>query len=480
MSGIKLTKYASGGIRELFAISWPMMLSAAAAYLMVTIDRIILSRYSTEAFNSCFGSIQWYWAFLCTALEFALIAEVFVGQYNGAQRYKEIGPVVWQIIWFSLSLFVLFIPLIFVLIPYLLGNNIARLGVPYLKIVSLFIPIDTIGYGALAGFFIGRGKTKIVSIATIMSGVLNAVLDIILIFGCRVNAAGNLEIMSGQEIILPGCHLLNMAGYEIVPEYGVIGAAVGTVVSQTVLTLSLFLIFLKKSNRESYGTGKLAFNFPLLRECLKIGSSSALNRFVSSFFWAVITQVVAQYVTPDEFHGYGISNSIYMIFFFIIEGMSAGTRTICSNALGARSFEIVPRNMKSWISLSGICIIFVLLGMLVYPDNIIRAFLQDTGSGDTYFIARNMLLWVWLVFALDLGVTNLMSTLLASGDTKFTMYVNTLSFLCCAVVPAYIGIVYLHYDSIIIWQFLLLDSILRTIIFSYRYCSGCWMKSKLI
>ncbi|MDR0590817.1 MAG: MATE family efflux transporter [Puniceicoccales bacterium] len=479
MNDVKLTKYAPGGIGELCALSWPIMLSSAAGYMMLIIDRIILSRYSTEAFNSCFGAMQCYWMFAGTALEFALIAEVFVGQYNGARRYREIGPVIWQMIWFCLSLFVLFVPLVIWVIPHLMASNVARLGVPYLRIISLFVPIHIIGYGVLGAFFVGRGQTKIISVLTIFSGLLNIFLDFIFVFGCRVTEEGYIGIVPGYDLSFLG-RFPRAAGWEVVRERGVVGAATATVISEIVFTVVLLIIFLKKSNRNRYATGRLGFEKNLLKKCLSKGSPPALNRFINSFFWAATTQVIAQHVTAEEFQGYGISHSIYMIFFFIIEGIAAGTRTVCSNALGARAFEIVPRNIRSWGALSMVCIFFVSLGMLIYPDALIRAFVREAGDGVVYGIAKNMLIWAWLVFSLDFSVNNLLSMLLASGDTKFTMYVNTCVFFCCVILPVYVGIIYFGYGSVIVWQFLVLDSIIRMIFFICRYRAGYWRVGRLI
>ncbi|MDR1303181.1 MAG: MATE family efflux transporter [Puniceicoccales bacterium] len=479
MSDVKLTKYTPGGIGELCALSWPIMLSAAAGYMMLVIDRIILSRYSTEAFNSCFGAIQSYWMFAGTVLEFSLIAEVFVGQYNGARRYREIGPVIWQMIWFCLSLFVLFIPLAIWVIPHLVASNIARLGVPYLRIISLFVPIHVIGYGVLSAFFVGRGQTKIISVLTILSGCLNAFLDFIFVFGCRVTEEGYIGIVPGYDLSFLG-RFPWAAGWEIVGEHGVIGAAAATVIAETAFTAVLLILFLKKSNRSRYATDRLKFDENLLKKCLSKGSPQALNRFINSFFWATTTQIIAQHVTADEFQGYGISHSIYMIFFFIIEGMAAGTRTVCSNALGARTFEIIPRNMRSWVTLSAACIFLVSLGMLIYPDALIGAFIRKAGSGEVYKFAKEMLIWAWLTFSLDFGANNLLSTLLAAGDTKFTMYVNTCVFFCCVVLPVQLGIIYFGYGSVIVWQFLLLDLMIRMIFFIYRYRTGRWRLGQLI
>jgi MATE family multidrug resistance protein len=456
MNNIKLTKHEPGSVKELFAISWPMMLSSAAGCLMVVIDRIILSRYSAEAFSACFGVIQWYWAFLCTALEFILIAEVFVGQYNGAQRYKEIGSIVWQMIWFCLGLLIIYIPLVQFVVPSLVADNIAAFGVPYLQIIVLFIPIHCIGCGALTAFFVGRGQTRIISIVAVISNVLNGILDYLFIFG------------------------LSVKGVQIIPEGGVIGAAIATIISQALPIFLLFTLFLGKRNQERYGTLKVAFEFDLLKNCLNVGSPMTLYRFINSIFWAGMTQVVVKHVAPEDFQGYGIVHSIYMVFFFVIEGMGAGIRTICSNAIGAKEFSLVGKNIRSWLKLGSIFMALTAMGMLMFPDLLIGIFLKGGKGDEAYWVADRMLIWAWGVFAFDYFVYNLMSVLMASGDTKYVMLVSTACFFLLAVLPVYVGIVYHNSESIIFWQFMLLDTIARLLLFIYRYRSGRWMRHKLV
>ncbi|MDR1591192.1 MAG: MATE family efflux transporter [Puniceicoccales bacterium] len=456
MNKIKLTKYEQGSVGELFAISWPMMLSSAAGCLMIFVDRLILSHYSMEAFNACFGAIQWYWAFLFTALEFTLIAEVFVGQYNGARRYQEIGSIVWQMIWFCLALLAIYIPLAQFLVPHLVADNIAKLGVPYLRIIVLFIPIHCIGCGALTAFFVGRGQTKVISGVVVIANVVNGILAYLFIFG------------------------VNIKGVQIIPEGGVIGAAVAMVIAQIFPMLLLFILFLRKENRERYGTGKITFKLNLLKNCLKVGSPTTLNRFLNSIFWAGMTQVIVKYVTPGDFQGYGIVHSLYMIFFFAVEGVGVGTRTICSNAIGAKEFFVVGKNIRSWVKLGGIFAGLAAIGMLVFPDLLIGMFLGNDKSNEAYWVADRMLVWAWGVFVFDYFLTSLMSVLLASGDTKYVMLVGSLCFFLLAVVPVYIGIVYFGSASILFWQLMLLDIVVRLFLFIHRYRSGRWMQNKLV
>src|SRR5437016_14456039 len=97
-----LTKYPAGSFRELCSLSLPLMLMVFSTYPMIFGDRLIVSMYSLEAMNAV-GMVSiiigvFYFGF--TSL--ALIAEVFVGQYNGSKQYEMIGPSVWQLAWMSL------------------------------------------------------------------------------------------------------------------------------------------------------------------------------------------------------------------------------------------------------------------------------------------------------------------------------------------------------------------------------------------
>ena len=106
-----LTKHPDGSFRELWAISYPLMLVGLSAHLMIFIDRLILAHYSTEAMNGVVSAWMVCGVFTISVVSVAAIAEVFVGRFNGEKNYQRIGEPVWQMIWFSLMSFAFFIPL---------------------------------------------------------------------------------------------------------------------------------------------------------------------------------------------------------------------------------------------------------------------------------------------------------------------------------------------------------------------------------
>lgn len=106
-----LTSHPEGSIRELWRISFPLMISTFASLLMIFTDRIFLARYSLEALNASVNAGTLAWAIVGGCGMVTAMSEVFVAQYNGAGKLREIGRPVWQMIWFAIFSLALFIPL---------------------------------------------------------------------------------------------------------------------------------------------------------------------------------------------------------------------------------------------------------------------------------------------------------------------------------------------------------------------------------
>lgn len=91
-----LNKYKAGSFMELFSVCLPLILTAASGSLLYFFDRVILARYSIDAMNA--SASGWM---ACAVLQIAILAvasitEVFVGQYNVANCYRDLGAPVWK------------------------------------------------------------------------------------------------------------------------------------------------------------------------------------------------------------------------------------------------------------------------------------------------------------------------------------------------------------------------------------------------
>lgn len=85
-----------GGVRELLRLALPLILSSSFMTLQVTIDRMLLSQYSSDAVAAAFPAILLYWTPFALLQNIANYATTFVAQYTGAGEPRRVGRVVWQ------------------------------------------------------------------------------------------------------------------------------------------------------------------------------------------------------------------------------------------------------------------------------------------------------------------------------------------------------------------------------------------------
>src|SRR5207248_9091386 len=92
-----------GGGRELLRLALPFILSNSIWTLEIALDRVLLSRSSTEAVGAAMASAMLFWTPICLLQNVAGYASTFVAQYTGAARPRRVGPAVWQALYFAVG-----------------------------------------------------------------------------------------------------------------------------------------------------------------------------------------------------------------------------------------------------------------------------------------------------------------------------------------------------------------------------------------
>ena len=100
--------------RSILQIAWPLIIANSFWNLQLTIDRVFLGNFSTEALGAAMAVMGLFWTPMALLQQTAAYVTTFVAQYYGAKRLDRIGPSVWQSIYVSIAgglLFLLLIPL---------------------------------------------------------------------------------------------------------------------------------------------------------------------------------------------------------------------------------------------------------------------------------------------------------------------------------------------------------------------------------
>lgn len=457
-----LTIHPEGSIRELWAISFPLMISTLATLSMIFVDRLFLSKYSLNALNAAAHAGTWAWAYIGGLGVITAMSEVFVSQFNGADIKDRIGVPVWQMIWFSLFSLCFFIPMALWVAPYIYaGSPYQPLEVEYFRILMLFGPAYA-WMTALCGFFIGRGQTKLLIWVAITANVINILLDWVLIFGIK----------------------------GVVPEMGIRGAGIATSVGYLFEGLFLFALFMRYENRKNFGTNRWQFNFPLFRRCLRVGFPQGLFYFLEimgfALFYQMMTKLSEVHITISS-----ICQSILILLSFFYDGLSRGVVAIAGNFIGGNRHFQIGKVLKSGLILQGIFSFALLLFFVFgFHKNIHILF---PGQWEEQAISWGLNLDFSLQEALSVclfcsflyitfeGIRWVLSGILtAAGDTLFLLIAGPLSVWLFLLLPVYLIVVQQSSTVEIAWILIVIYSILTCILYAGRLRKGKWKSIQLI
>jgi multidrug resistance protein, MATE family len=414
----ELTKYKRGSVKELWTLAYPMILAFLSGNLMQFADRLFLAGYSVQALNAAAAAGIVASIFQYGTATIASIAEVFVGQFNGAEKFKKVAAPVWQMLWFSLFMCAFFGAIAKWGGPYLLSHyHYSDHGLPYFQWL-LYFGAATPAIAALSSFFVGIGKTRRVMVITILGNLLNVALDPLLIFG--------------------------VSGW--IAPMGTKGAAIATGVSTAAQMIAFAWMFLGHKYREKYATGVWRLDLSLFTRCLKVGVPGAIGHMIEWAAWAMTLRIMATtgelYLTVAT-----IGQSMYMLLAFAFNGMEKAITTLAANRIGEGCPGEIWRVWRSGVKLLFISAVPAAILMLGYPDLIITQFFSaevaGMDAGALVLLLQITAAGVFLYYILDGFTWISVGVLTAAEDTWFVMWTNAITAWLCGLLPIGIAMAYL-------------------------------------
>ncbi len=274
----------------------------------------------------------------------ATLVSVKLGQkdYDTAQRILGNVLVLNIIIGFLFSV----VSLVFLdPILYFFGGSDSTVGYAreYMQIILIGNIITHI-YLGLNAMLRSSGHPKRAMYATIATVIINAVLDPIFIF---------------------------------VFEWGIRGAAIATIIAQTLALMWQFKLFSNKSELLHFHRGIFKLKKAIVLDSLAIGMSPFLMNLASCFVVILINQGLQKHGGDLAIGAYGIVNRIVFVIVMIVFGLNQGMQPIAGYNYGARHFDRLIKVLKLTIIVATIfAIIGFLLGMFC-PRQIVSIFTKD-------------------------------------------------------------------------------------------------------
>lgn len=193
-------------------------------------------------------------------------------------------------------------------------EDVVRLAIPYLDLVG-FSLIPLIIFQAFKQFSDGLSLTKYPMYATILANAINVLLNYLLIFG--------------------------KFGF---PELGIVGAAIGTLVSRIVMVFFLWWLLRAKKKSKEYVTNIKIFvlESPMIKRVVNIGFPSAMQMFFEvGIFTAAVWLSGTLGQNPQAANQ--IALNLASMTFMVASGLSVAAMVRVGNQKGLKNFVELRR-----------------------------------------------------------------------------------------------------------------------------------------
>ena len=446
-----------GGGREVVALAYPLILGHLSFTIQTFINRLFLTWYAPEAMAGAVTGLFAVWTLIALFTGTGEYLTTFIAQYLGAGRPERIGPALWQGIYFSIAAGAFVAALTPVAGPaFALAGHASRLRayeVEYARALMLGA-FPVVLMATLSTFFAGRGQTHTVLRVNLLATAVNVVLDYLLIFG--------------------------KAG---LPEMGVTGAALGTILSQVAGAIVYLAIILKPEFRRSFGTLSGWRPEPwLVARLARFGMPTGLQYSLEIGAFSVFMVIVGRIGTL-ELAASGIAFNLNMIVFMPMVGLAIAVSSLAGRYLGADRPEVAERAVGSALALSfaymAACGLLYVLGapLLLAP--------YGAGADPATWpriaqVATVLLRFVALYSIFDMMNLVHAAGLRGAGDTVYPMVLTFVLGWIVMLVPAWVGCVVLGAGVYFAWTMASLYVLLLGLLMRRRFSSGRWKAMRVI
>jgi MATE family multidrug resistance protein len=429
---------------------------------MLFTDRLFLSRYSMETIAAALPSGAMVFTISSFFQGLVAYVSVFAAQYIGAGRPDRSAAALWQGIYMAFVAGAL-IGLTYFIAPWIfsLGKHpaaVQALEVTYYRILA--VPtVVTLIYFAMSSYLAGIGRTRVVMWGNLLGAFVNIPLTGGLVFG------------------------VSIGGLQILPEWGMAGAGIATVVSWFVTVFFfIYLIFVKMETRREVFKAR-AIDFSLLKRMTVYGSPGGLQRFLEmagfTFFAFIVGRLGEFYLAANN-----IVFSIEALSFFPMVGVGATVSILVGQSIGQGQPEVARRAVVSGMVVSSCYLLLISAIFLLLPHPILNVFMAkgyDEATANSLINMGVVLLRFVVAYTIFDGIyLCCFGALSGAGDVFFPMALMGIAGVFCMALPAWalfaLGWANIHS----LWTTFVFYVLVLTAFAAWRYRLGKWKSMRVI
>lgn len=438
-------------LKAMIAIALPITLQNLVASSVNMLDTLMITSLGEESLAAVGLANQVFFFYAVTIFGVATGSSIFLSQFWGKQDTKNIARIlgitlaITSVLGIIFTLAALFIPK-FIMKIFSSDGEVIRLGVDYLRIVSLSYIITGISFVyAVASRSIGQAKMPMV--VSIISFFTNLVFNYLLIFG--------------------------KFGF---PQLGVKGAAYGTLIARAVeLIIILYAIYSRKKNNPLAHSIRNMTDWT--KDFIKKYFKTASPVIINEAFWSlgtVLYSLAYAKIGTEAAASVQILSTVQNIFMVLSRGLANACTVMVGNKIGADEEDIAIVYANNFMVLS--TALGLALGILLFfTTDLILLFFRNLSPG--LYSASKYLLMISAVFFFikSFNATLVVGVLRGGGDTKFSMMLEMSSVWLVGVPLAFLGALVFKFPVHYVYLMVTLEEVVKAFIGLIRVKSKKWV-----
>ena len=337
------------------------------------IDNIMVGQLGTAELAAVSLGNSFMFIAMSIGIGFATAITPLVAEADSSNNFNQAKSTYKHGLFLCTSLGILLCVLVFFSKPlmYLMKQptEVVELAIPYLELVA-FSLIPLIIFEAIKQFSDGMSMTRYPMYATLIANIINVILNYLLIFG--------------------------KFGF---PEMGMVGAALGTLISRVIMLIYLWVLLrYKKRSRDIVRNIKLfALDLTMIKKIVNIGSLSAMQMF---FEVAIFTSAIwlSGLLGKNPQAANQIALNLSSMTFMVAMGLSVASMIRIGNQKGLQNYRELRRIAFSIFLLGILLAMFFALLFFIFHKSLPNIYvdLSDTenyvDNMEVLKIASNLLL----------------------------------------------------------------------------------------
>lgn len=338
--------------KEIWRVTYPIFLGLLAQNVINVTDTAFLGHVGEVALGAAAMGGLLYICVYTIAFGFSVGSQILIARRNGEGNYRAVGPIMWQGTAFSFGMAVcLLILMYFSAAPLirLLITSDSIYGATYefftWRIWGFLFAFVNVMF---RGLYIGITRTKVLTMNAVVMALVNVVLDYALVFG---------------ELGLP--------------EMGVRGAALASVIAEASSLLFFLLYTYYKVDLRKYGLNRFGqFDLSMVLRILRISCFTMVQYFLAMAIWFVFFMALER-LGQRQLAVANIVRSVYVVLLIPVQALSTTANTLVSNLIGAGGSSGVVTLLHK-ISRMSFLIMVVCVGLCVaFPGSILSVYTNE-------------------------------------------------------------------------------------------------------